>query len=411
VSDAAYWLLQESTIRRNPKARTGRVRVEDRVWTDDAGAFRPFGHTLFWALWGWKHDQARVRQTLAWLRERAVDYVRVLGDVGWPGQEIDSSAPAFPNLLGDFIDACHDQHGMRVEISVWGGSHRDPVAAARKVASVVSDSRQHKVMNLEAANESFQNGPDDTVLAEMVAILKKTGCLTAASSGDSGALNMSGAPTIASVHADRQQGRHGERMVRQMWDHRDHSFGLTHNEPAGPRSSVAECTNPSKLAMLRALGIVCGVGAFVFHNGNGVSGRPDPAHNRQGDLWTVPDVDEMMAATRGIDALLPVPVERWQKTTQHGPDPIGPQPLIADMIWSDPGSDHGCDRCYGAVHPQDGFVTIVSDVVVRVDLRAARGCKVEVWSGVGRKVREATLDAGQVIRLDPDDYIVRGAWR
>lgn len=395
--------------------RTGVVRLQERVWTDAGGAFRPLGATLFWALWGWQHDQPRLRETFNWLRSHGWEDVRILADVSWEAYQIDSSAPDFEALLGAVLDCAYDEYGLRVELCCWGGSPRDPIACAHKVAGVVSAGRQHKVINLAASNESYDNGPADDVLLQMVSILKATGCLALASEPlgtDMAACQryLDGGATLAGIHPDRQQGAHGERMVRQTHDCAPVHFGIANNEPAGPRSSGAECIDPSKLAMDRAMGVFNGVGRYVFHNANGVTGLPDPAHNREGDLWSVPNIDVMMRAVRQIDGWLPIGVEHWQKTTQHGSDPVGPHPLVADFIWSD-GHAHGCDRCYGAIHG-DQFVTMVSDVVDYVMLRASRRSEIQVIAAHdGSMVVADVIAEGASVRLEASrgvDYLVLG---
>src|SRR5439155_12200302 len=115
----------------------------------------------------------------------------------------------------------------------------------------------------------------------------------------------SGAATLATIHMDRTYGDGGWRECRQPWDWKDFPFPVSHNEPIGPRSSVAEETDPMRLAMLRAVGLINGVEAFVLHNGAGVGGRVDPAHNRPANLWEVPNIDAIMDAVRGVDALMP----------------------------------------------------------------------------------------------------------
>jgi len=402
--------------------RSGLVRIHDRVWSDDVGDFRPLGATLFWTVWGWTNDQARLIQTFSWLAQRGVNFIRILGDVDWSGwdMQMDSSTPDWESVLGACIDAAWE-HNLRTELTLWGGSGRDPLNCAQRAVNVVGAGRQHKVLAIEMANESFQNGPSDEVMGEMLDICNPLGLLTAMSSpGTSNdQLNdyVDRGARKGTVHPDRNQGAHGERMVRQMWDFRNYHFGINNNEPAGPRSSVAECVDPSKLAMLRAMGIFCGVGAFVLHNGNGVSGKPDPAHNRGGDLWTVPNIDAIHAAVYVADKRLPIGVETWNKTTQHGGyaydgfENYG-QPLAADSIWSDGILSYGCDRCYGAVAGSE-FITMVSDVVDHVELRAGQHCSIVAYNVASAgTIGVYELQAGQTCQLSGNvpDVVIYGTF-
>lgn len=391
---------------------------------DDDGPWRPLEHTFLWALWGWRHEQARVRETLRWV-SRWCDAVRILGEVNWshlsPPLAIDSSASDHEQVLAEFIDCAYDEYGLRVGLTVFGGpSPRDPIVAAQKVARVVSAGRQQKILYLEGSNEYRASGPSEAQLFAMLPILKATGCPVAASSPDANAeqvelpRHIAAGATIGTVHLDRTYGQHGERMVRQPYGLADLPMGIAHNEPIGPRSSGEECVDQSKLAMLRAMGIFCGAGQFTLHNGNAVTGRPDPGHNRLGDPWSVPGIDAIMDAVKGVDRILPVGVEHWSKVNQHGgwsfPGFVDfGQPLAADAIWSD-GHGRGCDRCYGATDGMQ-FATIVSDVVGSVTLRARQACQIDVY-GVLEPDRPAhyALGAGHLVYLPAGDHIVVGRY-
>jgi hypothetical protein len=405
--------------------RAGIVRIYDRVWRDDIGPFRPLGATLFWSVWGWTHDRARLQQTFSWLQARGVDFIRILGDVDWSGwgMQMDSSAPDWAQVLGDVIDDAFT-HNLRTELTIWGGSGRDPLNAARRAAAVVA-ARPHKLLDVEMSNEAFQNGPDDATIQQMLNACADLPTLLAPTTpyaDDAPAWMESWIPRGADIgtpHPDRTPGEHGERCVRQMHDYGGMSIGVNVNEPIGPRSSVYEMTDPGKLAMLRGMGIFYGCGAFVLHNGNGVSGQPDPAHNREGDLWTVPGIDQIHAAVRAVDRYLPIGVETWPKSTQHGGwayDGFADygQPLAADAIWSDGVVAWGCDRCYGAVSG-GAFVTMVSDIVDHVNLRAAQACDVTAIDCGSGKQTAASLSAGQVWQLDQavagTDLIINGTYR
>src|SRR5262252_423891 len=408
--------------------RRGVVRIIDRVWTDDDGPFRPLGATLFWSVWGWQNDQMRLRQTLEWLSARGVHFIRILGDVDWSGwgMQMDSSLPNWERDVGQLIDCVYDEFNMRTEFTLWGGSPRDPINCASRVLNILPG-REHKILALEMGNECFQNGPDDATLKHMLQILGRSGMPRAASSPGPDIMTapewienwLQYGADKGTIHPDRTRGEHGERCVRQMHDFGGMHCGANVNEPIGPRSSVDEEVQPTKLAMMRAMSIFYGCGAYVLHNGNGVSGQPDPTHNRGGDLWTVPGIDEIHLAVWGVDAVLPVGVETWPKSTQHGGwayDGFADygQPLAADAIWSDGIVPWGCDRCYGGVSG-GRFVTMVSDIVDYVVLRASHACDCVAYDcGTGKETR-ATLEAGGLWQLDQHvagtDLIINGTFR
>src|SRR5690606_753038 len=63
-------------------AGAGRVGMDGHAFADEGGPFIALGVSLFWALWGERHDAARLDANLAHLAEHDVDYVRILGMVG-----------------------------------------------------------------------------------------------------------------------------------------------------------------------------------------------------------------------------------------------------------------------------------------------------------------------------------------
>jgi hypothetical protein len=388
--------------------RKGVVHAEGRSWVDDGGPFYPLGQTLFWALSGWKNDRARLKQNLEFLSHHHYDYVRILGEVDWPGREIDPSWPDYAQVLGEFIDEAYDVYGLRTELTLVGGVG-DPLTLAQKVAPVINAGRQHKIMNLEIANESYAR---PCTFAQMYAagryLRQNTPNLVAISSGE-GTPPTSGdwradyvslylpadAANLGTIHMDRTFGDGGWRIARQPWDWKDLPFPVSHNEPIGPRSSVAEEVDPMRLAMLRAVGLINGVEAYVFHNATGVTGAVDPAHNRPANLWEVPNIDAIMDAVRGIDAFLPARVGDGQ----HWNNAWGGNPWVADAFWSD-GADHGVNRNY-TVSTADGWVSTESGVKDRVVMTASRHSLVEVYDVLLGKQQEVELQAGQTLTLTP----------
>ena len=389
------------------KQRKGVVHAEGRSWVDDGGPFYPLGQTLFWALSGWKNDRARLKQNLEFLSRHHYDYVRILGEVDWPGREIDPSWPDYQQVLGEFIDEAYDVYGLRVELTLVGGVG-DPLSIAQKVVPVINAGRQHKIMNFEIANESYQRPCTfDQMYAAGRYLRQNTPNLVAISSGEGTPpatdwraeyvrLYMpADAANLGTIHMDRGYGDGDWRIARQPWDWKDLPFPVSHNEPIGPRSSVREETDPLRLTMLRAVGLINGVEAFVLHNAVGVTGAVDPARNRPANLWEVPGIDGIMNALRGLDALLPARVGDGQ----HWNNAWTGNPWVADPIWAE-GDASGVNRNY-TVATADGWVSTESGIKDRVNLTASRHSLVEVIDPLLGKQREVELQAGQVLTLTP----------
>jgi hypothetical protein len=309
-------------------------------------------------------------------------FARILGEVGWAdGRSIDPNWPDYEQVLGEFIDFAYDQCGLRVELTLVGGTG-DPMDLAQKAATVINAGRTHKIMNLEVANESYGR---PITLQQMVDagryLRQNTPNLVALSSGE-------GLGTYAPSSTDW-------RAERQPWDWKDFNFPVSHNEPIGPRSSVQEETDPARLAMLRAVGLINGVGAFVLHNGSGVTGQVDPAHNRPANLWEVPGIDAVMKAVRGIDAWMP----QRAGEGQHWNNGWAGDPCNADAFWGS-GADHGVNRNYTVSTP-DGWISTEAGINDHVVLTMSRNSRVEVFDILSGKVNEVTLNAGDTLTLTP----------
>ncbi len=398
--------------------RKGVVHAESRTFVDDGGPFYPLGATLFWSLYGWKNDRDRLKQNLQYLTLHQYDYVRILGEVNWAGEEIDPSWADYSQVLGEFIDYAYDTCGLRTELTLVGGVG-DPMAIAQKVVPVINAGRQHKILNLEVANESYAR---PVTLAQMQAagryLRQNVPNLVALSSGEG--LNAyvpnstdwradfvsvfmpPDAANLGTIHMDRGYGDGGWRECRQPWDWKDFPFPVSHNEPIGPRSSVAEETDAMRLAMLRAVGLINGVGAFVLHNATGVAGRVDPAHNRPANLWEVPGIDAIMDAVRGVDAWMPARAGEGN----HWNNAWAGNPWVADAFWSD-GADHGVNRNYTVSTP-DGWISTEAGVKDHVVLTPSRHSRVEVFDILKGKNQEVELQAGQALTLTPDSLDSNG---
>ena len=393
-------------------SRPGIVHADGRNYVDDRGGFYPLGGTLMWALYGWKYDRDRVKDNLKFLAKHHYDYVRILAEVDWAGEAIDPRWPDHAQLLGELVDFAYDECGLRTEITIiGGGSGVDVLALTHSVAGVVSAGRRHKVLDLEVANESYGRPVSLQTMRDAGAYLMQNlpGQLVAISSaeglgayvpsstdflGDTIATFLqAGTANLLTIHMDRTFGDGGWRETRQPWDWKDQGFPISHNEPIGPRSSVAEEVDPIRLAMLRAVGIINGVEAFVLHNAAGVAGRVDPAHNRPANLWEVPNIDAIMDAVRGVDALLPPRVGDGR----HWNNGWAGDPWNADAFWSD-GADHGVNRNYTVATP-DGWVSTETGIKGYVVMTAARRSRVEIFDVLQGKVKEVVVEGGQTYTL------------
>jgi hypothetical protein len=350
--------------------RTGRVRAEGRASRDDTGLFHPLGTTFFWAMQDFKGNRPHYDANADWIAVNGFDYVRILCEVGWSGREIDPTQPQWADW-GDVLRGVIDdlwRRGVRVELTISGkGTSTYYPQLARDVGAIVADGRHEAVLHLEMQNEYVVGGSDLSELASMaVEVQARTPNLVALSTpvdeadaervkAEAQRIGIGG----FTLHTDRGQGDYGWRMVRQSYDLKNSApLWASSNEPPGPGSSVNVLTNPLQLAMMRAVGVMCGGSAFVLHTGTGVfgDGKPHPtAGPRPANFWEIDHIDAIVDALRGVDALLPEGCENWQvaNTQWQAPNPVAPfQP---HHHWEGDSGD-GVNKAYSALAPDGRWI-------------------------------------------------------
>lgn len=418
---ASLILLGGGTAARPP--RRGVVRADGKAVRDDAGFFHPLGMTFFWAPQGWKFDNARFLKNLDWAAALPAppDYLRVLGQVDWPGWEIDPNWLDYDEVMYNVFNAIHER-GMRTELTMCGSPYNDPWSLAHRLSMIMRDHTDW-FMDVETWNEWTQNGGSIGAMKDAAEIfLNESGVPLVALSSNivnpdrviADASAECGA-TLGTDHTDRDDGDFGWRMVRQGNGSKDTRLVYSANEPPGPNSSINVLENPLQLAMLRQTSVQSGGALFVLHVGDMVMGKEDPAHGRHPNLWEVDNLPALFAAVRGVDRFLPDGIENWTPTNQHGTtERVGPHPLLADGIWSD-GDDHGVNRAYGAVSGNQ-FVESLLGVKGYVTLTADRPMTASAFDPVtGDVVSAVTLAPGQSWTLQGRDdtmvgYVVKGQW-
>jgi len=407
-------IVLQRSAQPGPFKRSGRVRAQGRCWVDDNGFFFPLGETLFWAPRGWKVENDRIRQNLKWLSDHRWDAIRILCSVAWQGNEIDPNWPDYQVVLAGLIDAAYDEYGLRVIPTVWGGGPWNPVAVTDKVVEVIKG-REHKILYAEAVNESFNNLGDDAVVRDMSKRLMATGVLTASSclnppTDERFAQLASGCSNAITVHLDRSGGDLDWRFVRQPWDLKAFPWPTSQNEPKGPGSSVSSTFSALQIAQSRAVGIICGAGAYVLHNGAGIFGQrhvhPGTGVLRTANLFEMDKIDAIMQAVRGIDAVIPTGVENWRKANDGWRPPLPEHALPATDFWEDTDMQ-GVNKNYCAVDgPNRKFVCAPSGVRAPVDgqvggtFKARWACKVKAYDTLTQELKaEATLTPDQTFTL------------
>jgi hypothetical protein len=313
------------------------VRLDGARVADARGPWPALGTTLFWAMWGEKHDPDRLDKNLAFAARHGVDYIRVLSMVGtetWVDRVIDPQWPDYWDVV-DRLVARAQRHGLRLQVTIFADAQvMMPLQADREAWidawAAQASKTPERFFLLEVANEYWQNG---FASAQAVGVLgarltKATTVLVAPSApqcpypasvnssedrvcvAEWRALHADGVIAVATPHLSRdRQGPFGARTpacdpftMRHV--PQDVARTFVSNEPIGPQSSVAAEGDPGRLAEAALNTWLAGGAAYTLHTGAGIrgGGRFDRDRGRSANLWEVPRIEEILAALRRAQA-------------------------------------------------------------------------------------------------------------
>jgi hypothetical protein len=393
-----------------PHARNGRVRLTDRALADDGGPFNALGASLFWALWGERHDPERLEANLAWLADRGADFVRVFAMVGarsWSDRRIDPHAPGYWESVDGLLSRL-SAHGLRAQLTIFADAQvMMPDRAARRAFAERWADRAarepERFVLIEVANEHWQNGLTDVeevralarVVAERADVLV---ALSATAPEKACALYAGSVADVATVHYFR---RGGWPSVEQPWNwpadyNRACPGGLPvafNSEPIGPGSSVNDEDDPARLVMAYVTTFVSQNAAYVLHTGAGVrgGGLADRAVGRRANLFEVGSLD---AALRGIQAAreyLPAGLANWDRHAAAAPS----HPFAG----FDAAVARGLVTAAHAATSGDRFVVAVLGLAGPVEVRSRRACTVDVREPFGPHATRLELGVGELLTV------------
>lgn len=412
--------------------RAGVVRPNGRAVVDDAGEFYPLGLTFMWSLQGARNEPDRYRQNLDWAAAHGFDFKRPLYEVGWGGNlRIDPAT--FPDHLGAIardLDLCWGL-GLRSGVTLSGkGTGYDLRRLARDVGDVIGTGRAAAVLLVEMQNE-YSNGGDPLELLEAMAqdidprVPNMLALSTPANAEEADRIKAESLRLRLAVmirHTERGDGDHGWRNVRQSWDfHVDGPLVGADWEGPGPGSSGSTLTDPLRLAMKRALSIMCGAPIFVLHTGTGVYGDGQPSSTgapRPPNFWQIDNIDAIVEAVRGVVEILPAGLPTWQTANTQWVPPNPVAPFQPHAYWEGD-SGEGVNKAYSALAPDGRVIQMPCGVRGRTLLRASYPLSgVTVYDPLTRRPLEGfsglSFGQGQTLELPGGDvnanvaYIIHG---
>lgn len=349
-------------------ARTGRVRRAGRAFADDAGEYCALGATLFWAVWAARNDPAKLDANLRYLREKGVDFVRILLSVGaqggWSDRQIDPNSPTWEADVRATLAAIGSA-GLRASVTILGDYPNNAESVCRKALRICEDYPE-TIQYIEVSNEGFQTwlGGSARFIAITRELAGSTNFLVASSCAQKGAL-WNDVGTIGTAHLSRDCSTwHGHwRPVRQPWgysapEEEDAQEFCVNQEPIGPDSSVESEKDPHKLAAQAAITWISGMCAFVLHAGAGIrgGGAEDLAKGRKSDWMDELEAAAAFDAIGAIRNLLPANLPNWARQNSHWPG----SPFSVNQI-REAETDYGAVKVYSATSGTR-FVTCVIGV-------------------------------------------------
>ena len=451
-------------------ARAGAVRFTTRALTDDHGPFLGLGFSFFWVARAFRDYRDRYDANMAYGQRYGFNYYRGFVCVGgWPDPDGWEHAGIGRTdglqLLPQWLDDAWARYGLRCSLTLFDGQvlfngAADQEQYVRDVCAIVT-ARPHTVQDVQIANEY---GPCLWADADGINKLRSHARTARACLGPQMPLSISAScakmwdwpydkavaeakalydgllPSIVTttVHHDSRTMNTIDgpwRHVRQGWERVLHDRDgnavepdcSIDDEPAGPRSSVNEEEDVSRLVQKALVSYISGRCAYTFHPDSGIwsSLRNPPCAGSplMGCFDLITDMEccvPFATAMSKLLALLPCDLPNWQQVSHHWANPTHPfaqsftkQPSgLWTQIWPDEITNYGVVRAFGAVNG-DQFVIPLTGIRDQIELLWAYALEATIYRCCdGELVGELTSDrrAFTIPESVDTDVLIIGRW-
>ncbi|MDO8586135.1 MAG: DUF5010 C-terminal domain-containing protein, partial [Armatimonadota bacterium] len=412
------------------------VLLQGYTLRNNDGPFLGLGFTYMRSLQRCKYDRARFQSDIAAMASKGFKYQRILSMVAWTGLEIApisfGSVPAWPDYWSQFdydIDYAYDNYGITTEVTIFADAQtcmpNDPDRYAHMDTILAHcNARQQKIVQIEVANEGWQNGfPDESVtrsfcqyLADRTSIPVSITSPVDMSDAGIQTLYAGSAADISTLHFSRDMGSsEGHWLpVRDCWRvpvMYPAVPAASSNEPVGAGSSVASEDHANHLCAAGAFAFIANLPMYVYHSRSGTSakdagGNDVPFESLAG-----------FSAYQYLPSIIPPDVASWIRN--DGKETAAPFTAYsmgqANKYWTDVGgATNGCHRNIGARKGIE-FICLTQGVLGGgVTLEARQQLTFKVYDPLtGAVVIDTTTkNASEQINLPQGNelYIIWGAY-
>jgi len=388
--------------------RKGPVRADGRATVDDAGAFLTIGASAFAIPYLLEFEPERANANLEFLRDEHVHAPRVLCVVGpeepWADRAINPKTlgwPRWTSMIRQTLVTMRGWH-QRAILTIFGSTDGLGRVERQRVVSeirqIIRDHR-HQVLGVEVSNEAKVSYEEALEHVRML-LVGNDGLLVATTAMGYGHSGWDAVENMNPWHHARKTTGDGGiwEYTEQPYKGKDSPRVISDQEHIGPKSSVAEDSDPERLTSSAATSFVTGHAIVVLHTGAGVfmGGSGGDSRGREANLFDVPGITTMLRARVALASRMPADLPNWRNTSHSDPSREGDFPWKTSHL--QPFNPGGWFlKIYAARHADGRFAANFMKVEQDIVLEPGRGRSQEftIYPCVGDDHEDVRLKVGE----------------